>query len=118
MFMWKFDAAMEKQRNIQATSEYESSSKSPPLATILQFESQASKFYTHTIFNIFQKEIHDCVWSCSPGSVISLSDYDSCIVLEQLLPVYGQNKSLFFHPSSDQFKTEKVGEFQYQVSKI
>lgn len=76
---------------------------------------QASEFYTQTIFNIFQKEVHDAVWSCSPGPVSSMEDHDICEVFEQYMGESGKNKSLFFKAYSDEFRNGKAFRFKVLI---
>jgi hypothetical protein len=116
MFICKFDAAMDKQRSIQSASDFTSVSKLPPISTRLEFENQASRFYTHKMFGIFQKEVHDCVWSCSVVNCTSVYDHDSFLVLEQVMGEFGENKSVFFNVKSNNFRSHNRSQFQYQVS--
>ncbi|KAL4573725.1 hypothetical protein LXL04_020541 [Taraxacum kok-saghyz] len=116
MFICKFDAAMDKQRSIQSASDFTSVSKLPPISTRLEFENQASRFYTHKMFGIFQKEVHDCVWSCSVVNCTSVYDHDSFLVLEQVMGEFGENKSVFFNVKSNNFRSHNRSQFQYQVT--
>ncbi|KAL4557142.1 hypothetical protein LXL04_035314 [Taraxacum kok-saghyz] len=116
MFICKFDAAMDKQRSIQSASDFTSVSKLPQISTRLEFENQASRFYTHKMFSIFQKEVHDCVWTCSVVNCTSVYDHDSFLVLEQVMGEFGENKSVFFNVKSNNFRSHNRSQFQYQVT--
>ncbi|KAL4564249.1 hypothetical protein LXL04_028306 [Taraxacum kok-saghyz] len=109
IFMFKFDAAMDKQRRIQSENDFNSIAKKLSLESKLAFEVQASYFYTHAVMRIFQKEIHDCVYACSPGPIVSYGDYDSHLVVEQISGVPGENQSTFLN------KFTKKTVFKYEV---
>lgn len=115
MFMVKFDAAMDKQRIIQSESDYNSVNKLPPIHSRLEFEVQGSRFYTHKIFSLFQKEVHDCVWSCSVSNCRSMGGKETFTVLEQIMGKNLPNQSVFFNPNSCNFRSLIRNQFQYEV---
>ncbi|KAL4561882.1 hypothetical protein LXL04_034064 [Taraxacum kok-saghyz] len=78
------EKAMDKQRRIQSENDFNSTSKKLSLESKLAVEVQASHFYTHAVMRIFQKEIHDCVYACSPGPIVSHLDHDSYLVVEEI----------------------------------
>ena len=61
------------------------------------------------MIRIFQKEIHDCVYACSPGPIVQYIDHDSYLVVEQISGVPGENQSTFLN----KFSKKKV--FKYEV---
>ncbi|XP_023730878.3 protein FAR1-RELATED SEQUENCE 6-like [Lactuca sativa] len=115
MFMCKFESAMDEQRNLQSTNDFNSKNKNPPIQTNLQFEVHASKFYTLNIFKLFQKEIKDSIWTCSATPYERVQDHDTYFIIEQIMDEDIQNRSVFFNKNSYIFKSDNRKQFQYQV---
>lgn len=96
MFMCKFESTMYQKRYVQSTNDFSCKIKKLAIETNLWFEVQASNFYKHNIFKVFQKEIVDYVWSCSIASSVTLQDHKSYFITEQIMDQNGKNKSVFF----------------------
>lgn len=117
VFMMKFDAAMDKQRNKQGSNDYNSVISKPSIITRVPFEIQAANHYTLKIFRIVQDEIYDSVWTCAPapGFLTSENGNELCIVIEHAFGdiTKGRSSFLSWKSTDENLRTNK--EFRYKV---
>ena len=113
-FILKFDNAMDKQRNGQATNDFNSVTAHIKTITPSRFEEQVAEHYTLKMFKIIQDEIHDSVWTCSPSPGINYSSngVELSVVIEKPFggKVKGKSSFLILNSSNNVKK-----EFRYKV---
>ena len=63
-FLKSFDLAIESQRRSHCVEEVKTKMTVPRMVSPRKLEAHASKVYTRTIFNEFQKELIKSVWYC------------------------------------------------------
>lgn len=83
-FMGSFDSAMLKQRSKQEALDAKTIKTTRKFCTKLKIEKHAAKVYTHTIFEIIQKEIDAALYKCSLEKMTTEEDCQVSIVNEKL----------------------------------
>nr|XP_043630548.1 protein FAR1-RELATED SEQUENCE 5-like [Erigeron canadensis] len=81
-FMMSYESAMERQGYRLEILDHQSHNKQPRIMTALNFERQASKLYTQTIFLLVQEEIKQCLYNCSQISVSNEGSNEVIIIKE------------------------------------
>nr|XP_043629903.1 protein FAR1-RELATED SEQUENCE 6-like [Erigeron canadensis] len=81
-FMMSYESAMERQGNRLEILDHQSHNKQPSIMIALNFERQASKLYTWTIFLLVQEEIKQCLYNCSQISVSNEGSNEVIIIKE------------------------------------
>nr|XP_043611653.1 protein FAR-RED ELONGATED HYPOCOTYL 3-like [Erigeron canadensis] len=81
-FMMSYESAMERQGYRLEILDHQSHNKKPRIMTALNFERQASKLYTRTIFLLVQEEIKQCLYNCSQISVSNEGSNEVIIIKE------------------------------------
>jgi len=83
-FMSGFESAMFKQRATQEKLDAFTIKKTRELCTKLKIEKQASREYTHTIFEIVQKEIEASIYMCSVEELKTEDTIQSSVINEKM----------------------------------
>ena len=106
---------MDKQRNSQASNDFNSVVAKIKPITPVGFEEQDAEHYTLKMFKIIQDELHDSVWTCfpSPGISYSSNGVELSIVIEKPFggKVKGKSSFLILNSSNNPKK-----EIRYKVS--
>ncbi|GJW25234.1 protein FAR1-related sequence 5 [Tanacetum coccineum] len=81
-FMNCFETAMEKQRHVQERMHHKTIDIVPKLKTFLKIEHHASNVYTHSLFELVQKEIFVGLFYCQIDSKCLVEGSEVCIIKE------------------------------------
>ena len=82
--MGSFDSAMLKQRSKQESLDAKTIKTTRRFCTKLHIEKYVAKVYTHTMFEIIQKEIDAALYKCSLDKMTTEEDCHISIVNEKL----------------------------------